>query len=235
MKIVLFLFFLLVVFSSPAFAQEAQSNIERIKFGNPAGGFGTGGTSNIPKATGDIRQGLIDSFGITLNGFDNEHLQWFWNLFWSTSNTNFPKLTSGITIQANGYSGISEMIGCSPGFVNVNLGQYSPEAFFKFIATHEIGHYIQACKPANETKIVEQRNAHDSEGALSEYASNTARCFPGWNNNYNEDYADMIAYYLHPSAGLSSGPSSCGLTNNPQNPFSTGKFPLHLSIAEEIL
>lgn len=38
MKIVLFLFFLLVVFSSPAIAQEAQSNIERIKFGHPAGG-----------------------------------------------------------------------------------------------------------------------------------------------------------------------------------------------------
>lgn len=190
----------------------------------------------VPPPPEDIRQGIIDKFGITMNGFDTDHLTWAWNALWELSNTNFPQLVRGITISAS--SGGSAQVGCAGADVSVRLGQYTPENFFKFIFTHELGHVIQACTPRSESHYSDALNAYSTEGGVSFYANNATNCFPdGSVSNINENYADIIAYYLNPQAGLASGPISCGGPSSPPNPFFAGttNYPLSFSVGEQVL
>ena len=220
------------VFAGEAGAQS--SSTWRTKVGNPPTNSAEPG--EIPPFPSDIRSGLISQFGITISGFDQQHQQWLWELVWENSNTKFPQLLSGLVVQASS-GGISYQAGCrSPG---VYLGQYNGAAFFKFIATHEFAHFIQSCKPKSETGINEAINAMATEGAVSWYGGNgNPTCFSD-TSNYKENHADIIAYFLHPSAGLSSGPRNCVPSNlqNPPNPFFSGmtNFPIQLNIARSIL
>lgn len=185
-----------------------------------------------PAPPDDVRQGIIDKFGITMNGFDQQHLQWAWEKFWETSNTNFPELVAGITIGAS--DGGSAQLGCAGASTSVELGQYTPGDFFKFILTHELGHVIQSCQPRSKSQFDEAINAYNTEGGISFYGNNASAC--NGTVNINENYADIIAYYLNPSAGYGSGPKSCGGPANPPNPFFSGSsFPLHYSVGKAVL
>jgi hypothetical protein len=209
--------------------------------GSTGGGAG-GGPAPIPITPGvippfpnNIPAALQSQFNITISGFGVQHQQWVWELVWENTNTKFPQLLSGLVVQATS-GGISYQAGCgSPG---VYLGQYNGAAFFKFIATHEFGHYIQACKPRAETKLNESINAMSLEGGISWYSANgNPACFSS-TTNWKENHADTIAYYLHPNAGLSSGPRNCvpASFQNPPNPFyGTGSYPLQFGIARSIL
>ncbi len=221
LKIITTIFFLLITFAGSVFAQ----NTVRTKVGEPASS--PGGTA--PSAPEDIRQGIIDTFGITMNGFDQNHLLWTWERLWE-SGGSFTDNLRGTRIEAT--SGISSQVGCFGGETSLYLGQYQPKAFFKFIVLHELGHVFQACVPRSITRHAEQMNAYDQEGGISFYSQNATKCISGV-SNYKEDYADMVAYYLDRSAGFGSGPASCGGPSNPPNPYENG-YPIHLGVADSI-
>jgi hypothetical protein len=169
-----------------------------------------------------------------MNGFDATHLRWTWEKLHEVNDTSFPSLLDGSVIQAT--SGLSSQVGCFNGGTSLNLGQYNPEPFFKFILIHELAHIIQACVPREKSKVIEHANAYSSEGPISYYSGNTLTC-NGLNNGVNEDYADTLAYFFNPSAGYSSGPSACVPADqkNPPNPyFPVNNFPSHLNVAESL-
>ena len=230
LTIIIFLF----AFSQANESYAQSSSTWRTRVGNPPSNNVTPG--EVPPFPSNIKSGIISQFNITINGFDLTHQQWLWELVWENSNTKFPQLLDGLVVQATS-GGISYQAGCgNPG---VYLGQYNGPTFFKFIATHEFGHYIQSCKPRSETKLNEAINAMAVEGAVSWYGGNgNPVCFSD-TSNYKENHADIITYFLHPSAGLSSGPSNCvpAAFKSPLNPFFSGptRFPLQFDIGRSIL
>lgn len=188
----------------------------------PASGDGT-----VPPAEGGYKQALQDTYGINMNGFDENHLKWTWEKLHEINSPSFTSLLRGSNIEAT--SGLSEQVGCFSG-TTLRLGQYQPEAFFKFILIHELGHIIQSCQPRAQSKYVEHENAFASEGPISYYSGHTEIC-TGGSNHLQEDYADTLAYYFNPNAGFASGPSACpGIIANPPNPYTVG-FSQHKAAA----
>jgi len=178
-----------------------------------------------------LKESLISQFGITMDGFDNAHLQWAWEKFWEVSNTNFTRFIRGSVIQITDPRR-SEQKGC-PGRdpVTVLLGQYD-QALFKYILTHELGHTIQHCTGSNSFSA-EHLNAYNREGGVTYYANHAASqsCSHGTANNVNEDYAEMIALYLNPSANVRA--VNCDTTGRYTN--LRVEFPLHYNVARSIL
>lgn len=224
---IFFIILILFVFTiSPSYAQSKNTVTTRV--GNPSTA-GPGGTA--PPPPDDIRQGIIDTFGITMGtGFDNDHLRWTWERLWEAG-TGFTNKLRGARVEVS--DSYSAQVGCFGGGISLYLGQYQGRDFFKFIVLHEFGHVFQACNPRSVTKQVEQMNAYDSEGGVSYYARNATSCISGV-SNYGEDYADMLAYYLDRASGYNSGPKECG-PSSPPNPYGNGGFPLHLSVAQMAL
>lgn len=222
-------FFLFVlVFTSTVYSQlQTDSNTVKTRVGNPT----TPGSGEVPPPPEDIRQGIINNFGVTMNGFDIDHLRWTWERLWEVSNTKFIEMVRGAIVQASS-GGLSYQAGCFGGETSLYLGQYQPREFFKFIVLHEFGHIVTACNTRARTLQVEQQNAFYQEGGVSYYANNATAC--AGSNGLNEDYADMLAYYLDRAAGLSSGPKGCGVAN-PPNPYGSGGFPIHAGVAERVL
>jgi|SRR3989344_2652494 len=191
-------------------------------------------TTNIiaPPISGDKRQAIIDEFNVTMNEFDDQHLGWAWEKLWEVSNTRFTSLIAGSTIQSQ-TGNISSQVGCFGGQTSVKIFQFATREFFQYLLTHELGHVIASCRPS-EARVYDARNAFDREGAVSYYAANALHC--AGSENYSEDYADMITYYLNPSAGLST--KICDDSpRNPPNPLHGNPIlkPIHKNVAEEVL
>lgn len=223
-----------VLFFSVGISLYAQTSSDKTttRVGNPTSNPPSGGGSAPP--TGDPRQAMIDEFDITMEGFSGEHLTWAREKLWEVSNTKFIDLVRGTTIQA--VSSGSHQKGCrgshSSG-VDVDLQQF-PQEFFKFLLIHELGHIVRNCNDRATIQYDEHINAHNSEGGVSYYGNNASSCTGS--DNLSEDYADMIAYYLSPSAGLST--VSCDPIQNRPNPFFSKNptdFPTHLKVAQTVL
>lgn len=226
---------LLVIITTAAFAlslpsftlaQTAQSKCVVTKVGNPAAGptlpaqcSTTPGGVLPPDYPADLRQAIIDKFGITMDGYDTEHLKWTWEKLWDVSNTKFPNLVRGAFLKAVPPGDGAQQHGCG-GPVSVTLPGYAGEAIFKFLITHELGHYLHNCNLDGVTHDLEMKNAYVQEGPISYYSGHTQEC-TGWNNGSSEDYADSVAYYLNPNAGLVSAGKLCKNIDNltPPNPF----------------
>ncbi len=210
-------------------AQTAQSKCVVTKVGNPAAGptlpaqcSTTPGGVLPPDYPADLRKAIIDKFGVTMDGYDPTHLKWAWEKFWDVSNTKFPNLVRGAFLKAVPKDNGAKQWGCG-GPVSVTLPAYNVEASFKFLVTHELGHYIQNCNLSGVTHVSDIENAFYSsqEGPISYYAGHTAQCNAGKNATH-EDYADTVAYFLNPKAGLvSAGKGLCPdiPTETPPNPF----------------
>lgn len=238
--------FLIFVFIFPTnvFAQYQTNASATTKVGNPKtsppGGNDTGGGGGgipAPPVPGDIKQAIRNTFGITMNSFDDQHLQWAWEKFWDISDTQFIDLIRGAVV--TGLQGDSQSMqnGCPPN-ETVRLGQYRNREYFKFILTHELGHSIQICKTHVQSRYEEHKNAFAAERGVSFYANNSVSCSGSRNvTNLNEDYADTIAYFLNPSAGLASGGCpNLGEPQSPPNPFFVeNRHPLHYTVAKGIL
>ncbi len=189
-------------------------------------------TGFLSEAGIKTRQAIIDKFGVTMDGFDERHLNAAWEKISETSNTNFPSLIKGAKIQAISQN-TSSWTGCE-GVTSISLGQYEPLPFFKYIFTHELGHYIQNCKTRSISKSQEHEAAYSQEGPISYYAANAPLCTGS--SNLPEDYADMISYYLNPAAGFST--TSCGgrSPTSPPNPLYVAPIKiLHYNVARDIL
>lgn len=230
MKIIILIFTLFFLYFGVTQIQaqlRTESNAVTTTVGTPS----TPGGGVIPPAPNGYRRELIDRFGIKMDGFDETHLRWTWEKLNEINNPSFTSLLRGASVVAT--SGLSEQIGCFNG-TSLRLGQYQPEAFFKFIIIHEFAHVIQNCQPRSRSRFVEHQNAFSIEGPISFYSGNTVLC-TGLSNQLQEDYADTMAYYFNPGAGFSSGPSSCpGITANPPNPYLSGGFAQHKAAASSL-
>lgn len=188
-----------------------------------SGGGGTIGTPGPkpPNYPTDLRQAIINTFGITMNGFAKPQLTWAWERFWEISNTKYTSLVAGAVIVANN-ADYSSQIGCPPG-TTLLLRPYATEKTFKFMLTHELGHQIRNCNKRAVIRYNEHLNAYDKEGAVSYYGANAYACWK--TNNYSEDYADAIAYGV--TSDVNGGVSSCGPSW--PHPFypAPAKKPLH--------
>ncbi len=231
-RIYLILIFTLFTFGFP-FQTYAQvsSNTTTTRVGNPTTQQPSPG--KVPPAPGDIRQGIISQFGITMNGFDQHYLQLAWESFWEVSDSKFFDLVRGSIInKLPGKSGSSQ-VGC-PGSESIKLAQYDGDRFFKFIIIHELGHVVRNCNNRHVNQYNGHINAFDRERGVSYYANNAYACLES--DNYSEDYADMIAYFLRPADGVAT--AGCDPDSNRPNPFfskTPTDFPLHLQIAQTVL
>lgn len=213
MKKILIVFSIICFIISSSAAIYAQSSSVRTRVGEPV----ISTTAPVINPS-QLQSAIQEEFGINMIGFTEQHLQWAWEQLWAVSDTNFKDLVQGSTIVATcGGSGCgSSQVGCF-NETSVNLGQYQPASLFKFILIHELGHVIHNCQPRDKIRWQDIINAAASEGAVSYYGGNAPSCTGS--DNFSENYADVVAYYLSPSAGLSS--SSCGnrAPQSPPNPF----------------
>lgn len=245
MKRVISIILVFFTFLTLAPASSAATACLTVKIGSPDGkppeqpaectqGTGLDCKEKPKDYPSDLKKAVKDKFGITLNSFGADQTKWTWEKLHCTASSKFNDLVKGAVIQGvpNG-GGYSAQIGCPPA-ATVRLKQYDKEDYFKFIITHELGHAIRNCQPRNKAKYNEHVNAVKAEGAVSYYGGNAASCTGS--DNPSEDYADTIAYFLNPAAGLSSGP--CG-PKNPPNPYykaeGKDKKPEHLKVAEGVL
>lgn len=189
---------------------------------------GSGVHPQAPQSPSDIRQGIIDQFGITMNGFDNQHLQWAWEKFWEVSNTNFDELVKGAKIDVTSVSN-TQQVGCPPALTAI-IGQFPEETAFKHILTHELGHAIRNCPGRAQAQETAYLNAHSKEGGVSYYGENAKTCTGS--DSLSEDYAEMIAFYLNPGTPVASYLKCLPYS---QNKYTESSFPLHYQVARDIL
>lgn len=209
-------------FASVATAQKAESNEVLTKVGNPiiTSPPGGGTRPKAPPITGDARAAIIQKFGITMNGFNEQNLQWAWEKFWDVSNTRFIELAKGTIVTQT--SGIPEQTGCKSLLINNSATQQR----LNVILLHELGHVIYWCNPDSISGNTEQANIFAKEGGITGYGSSACFGTPP----VNEDYAEMITYYLNPGVV-----EMVECNNRRQIPFADGKYPLHYDLARKIL
>lgn len=219
-----------------AFAQDTIESRPpaRTMVGNPSptpisipGGASTPAPSIDPT---NLRQAIIDRFGITMNGYSNKHLQWAWEKFWNVSNTNFIPLVRGS--RATAISGdISRQLGCvnnTKGLGGIiELSPYVNETVFKVILIHELGHVVYWCNEDPKTFRTEHVNALGVEGGVTGYGDKP--CYGS--SRVTEDYPETIAYYLSPGVPEQT---PCNRRVG-QIPYANGKFPLHYNVARSIV
>lgn len=208
---------------------QGKSNCVITKVGNPTG------PTPFCQAD-DLRQVIIDDFGVTMNGFEDKFLQWALEIFQASSDTNLSSLINGATVEANCIGCGGKQVGCK-NETSIYLEPYdSSAAYFKFILIHELGHFIRNCQPREISKYNQHINAIYIDQYISYYAENASSCADTTSNS--EDYADTIAYYINPESGHVSGPTSCPTTGRtPPNPL-FDLIPVkteHLSVAQQIL
>lgn len=177
---------------------------------------------NSPEA---YQQAIKEQFGINMYGFDQQHLQWAWEEFWSLGKTEFLKSLNGVIIIADGHDGDgSEQVNCL--FNNqpdVHTAQYSNEEFFKDIVTHELGHYY-ACRDyaTGGNLLTVMAEVDKKEGPVSRYGRTDS----------HEDTADTVQQAANPGSDLDMITADYQKNNiaDPSNPL-----PLHKKIANAIL
>ncbi len=237
-------------------SSDGQSPCVITKVGNPSvspvlppncggkTGDGSPRGQKPPNYPTDLASAIKEQFGITIEGFDNnsDYMKWIWEKLWDIKGTNFSSLVKGAIVKK--VSGeTSSQVGC-PGKKNINGGDESVrliaypygEAFFKYIFTHELGHVIRMCNDREKIRWNDTIIAGQSEGGVSYYGSNASSCIEG-SKNEDEDFADMVAYYLNPDAGISTTSCDGKAPAAPPNPFFSTPVlkPFHFEIAKSIL
>lgn len=220
--------------------QTARSNTLCVRVGEPADEkpascnqnaipiLSSGPHPQAPPPDGDLQIEIQRQFGITMTGFDQQHLQWAWEKFWEVSNTNFNSLVKGAVIQVTSVSN-TQQIGCPPATTAL-IGQFPEETAFKHILIHELGHAIRNCAGRERAQESAYIQAHRSEGGVSHYGRNAPACTGS--DNVSEDYAEMIAFYLNNGTPVAS---YLKCYQQPQYRLSPQEFPLHYEVARNVL
>lgn len=198
-------------------------------------------TGPAPAPPADIRQGLIDRYNITMDGFSNAQLTAAWDLFWQVP--NLANLTKGIKI--NAYTdpegkGLSMYRTCTknPQTTNIDLNPQTNIEAFRFTFTHELGHYIQECTLPYATFASEFQQAYTDEKEVSYYAQNVAACSGISNTDSSrEDLAETLAFFVNPNVGNVNqcAPQVGARANNPFWGSQSNKYPQHLNVAKRVL
>jgi hypothetical protein len=197
-----------------------------------------------PPANSDyakLHEDILNTFKIDMdNSFSYDYLKWTWEKFSSIKNTKFFGLVNSDsrTVRViRDDSQINAQIGCSEirmRGISSATGQPYPEPLFKVVLIHELSHIIDSCNLDSISHKSQLSNIRDQEGYITNYSANAATCVGS--NNLNEDYAEMITYYLNPE--FSEQSLRIGTACEPTittNPYAGGKKPLHQNLASTIL
>jgi len=188
----------------------------------PISGSPTPTPSVSPTPEGNLRLAILNQFGITLNGFDQQHLQWAYTKLLDISRTRFIEFTRGTIITA-----VLGTASEQTGYHAVNLAQYAGQELFQVILTHELSHVVRNDNLHSSILWDEHLLVLRSEGAITEYARTACM----GSDTASEDYADMITYYLNPNANAQT--ALCAGTQS--NPYNNGGHPEHRRVVERIL
>lgn len=167
-----------------------------------------------------LREEIIKKFGIAMDGFNTEQLQWAWEKLWDISSTEFINLANGAIITKT--TSISEQLGCKA----VRLRPPSTKEAFNVVLLHELGHIVYWCNQDPISKRSEHARIFNLEGGITGYAQHACFGTPP----VNEDYAESHAYYLNPNT-----PEVIECNRRNQIPFANGKYPMHFNLVKSIL
>lgn len=192
-----------------------------------SGGGSFGPCQEAPAPPSDIKQAIIDKWGITLN-LNNFQLLGAWEEFHEIDCTGFLQDLNGTLVNSWG-NGYAQQFSCpgtsgNQGETDVMFSNDWNGEFMKAILIHELTHVWQLCTSRGEQNKIGNDEAVGSESWLTNY-SRSGGC--GFDiDPYKEDHADAIALYLNPE----QGELTCGEGRG--NPFAGGGFPAHSSNAE---
>lgn len=215
--------FLIILFLTLLFLTTqsvlAQNTVEkRTRVGNAP--IGSGARVTPPPPPENLATAIQQQFGITMIGFGRPHLQWAWEKFWDVSHTRFTELAKGTTITAT--TAVSEQLGCR----KIILNPQTSGDQFKVVLFHELGHIIDHCPPDTQSFKTEHARVFLHEGPITGYAEFSCYGTP----KVDEDYAEMITYYLNPTVK-----EVINCHNRGTFPFANGKYPMHFELARKIL
>ncbi|HRN95869.1 MAG TPA: hypothetical protein PLD54_00300 [Candidatus Levybacteria bacterium] len=183
-------------------------------------------SGNIPPIEGDPFQAVQNTFGVSISkSFPEIYAIWAWELLWRVSNTSFDERVRNTQISRNDEG--SSMKGCEPRKIEMKGTYGNNRQLFDVVFTHEMGHIIRSCSDPN---FADEHNIARREGQLTSYSQTLCLWDTPTPWNYeSENYAEMIAYYLNPTA-----PAQTACTPGP-NPFDNGAHPLQKDVARQIL
>jgi hypothetical protein len=182
-------------YANKLFAQlRTESNTVTTVVGNPKTPVTGGPRTPAPPCPSDCRQAIIDTFGVTFStAFPATYYQYGWEKLWDVSHTNFDELVRGTTVQRddNGSRRAGNTIWIR--------GTY-PQSFFDIIFVHEMGHVINDLGDPISSRT-KHNNLWSQKGGLTGYGKTACGySIPDSNAKMEENYADLIAYYLNPEA-----------------------------------
>jgi hypothetical protein len=244
--LILLSLFITMCVVSIAQAQTAKSNCWVTAIGNaptptfPPGCTDDGGVLPTPGdgthpvapvcPNDNCRQAVIDKFDVTIStSLPDAYAQYAWQRLWDVSNTNFDDLVRGTYVERDD-SGSHRA-----GNTIYLRGTYN-QTFFNIIFIHEMGHVINDMDDtlSKRTKhadlwYTDTNDGHRGVTGYGEFACTYSG--PADIHKIEEDYADMLAYYLSPGAvDQTTGSCDRGVV-----PYADGKYPGHYSLAQEIL
>lgn len=225
----------------------------------------TGNATSTPSASSsilsaaDLKDKIANDYNIAMNGFDQQHLQWAYDMFKELSKTQFTEIlrqTSKRTVisvrDASLQNSVTDSPTCSISLIQNqtavpnNAGE-SEQEIFDITLTHELGHIIQDCAPNRlslyagdpHLSMTHAKIYQDHQG-ITQYSrsagtpgcpsiSDSGSDSSGYRSS--ENYAEMIAYYLHPGVKQKN---VCGNGRKP-NPFDNGANSQFRDLAEQIL
>ena len=205
------------------------------------GNYSEPATELTPNA---VASKIQKEFNITMQGFEYEHLQWAYEKFADVKKRSkkFFTLTSGAVIQMRNHEqGYSYQASCRnhkpvSDQVGIYLHPHADKEKFQLTLIHELGHLIQICNDDIQAQYTNHIKALEQEGGITAYARNPG-CASGTNNERslrNEDYAEMITYYLSPNA-KERDIVNCPPDNTIPYQNLASKYPRHLEVVKKVL
>ena len=185
---------------------------------------GPGGPCQIaPAPPSDVKQAIIDKWGITLNLPQNQ-IDLAWEEFHEIDCTGFLQDIQGTVVGSWGNEYAQQFNCPGQGGSQVMFSSNWSGEFMKAILVHELTHVWQFCSEKGEANRIANGSAFGEEGGVTNYS----RTGCGFDVSLlNEDHADTIALYLNPE----QGELTCG--GGRPNPFAGGGFPIHRGVAEQ--
>lgn len=237
-----------ISFTSLVFADEIfESNHCVTQIGNPQDppplplGCDNSGTTGSPAGSSvhptppdypaNLRQAIADKFGIFLeDSVPAAYDKFAWEKLWDVSNTKFDELARGLHVSIDD-TGSHREAG------RIFLRSTYDQRVFNIIFIHEASHEIND-KPDQESlrskhwDMYDQdiENGHKGVTGYGEFACTYSN--PEELQKKEEDYADMLAYYLNPGQVDMTSGKGC---DRGVIPYADGKYPLHYQLAQEIL
>lgn len=209
------------------------TNVGDTKDPSPCTSF-TGQCNSTPSVPGNYRQSLINDFGISMEGsgegnYSVENYQWAWEKLCSVSNTKFIDLIHGnaprtplITVRYT--KGMSNQ--ASESLINFKP-PLSP-AIFNVVLLHEMAHLIQHYNTDDRSFGSDHADVLATEKPYGVTGYGGAPC---WGTPaINEDYAEMITYFLNPDIVEVILCNNRGVV-----PYGDGRNPMHYNLAKKIL